>query len=281
MRLFERFRADRLARAAARTRPPTASPTRRPEKATWAGPEARQRISDTWLQLPTLRSAGWLVDVVGESFYQDAIEEAAGGRSEDGAVIPLVTAQLVREPGNPHDHNAVRVDIGGQTCGYISRYEAPDYHDVLAAMAEIGRPATCRAWITGGWDRGGDDRGHFGIRLDLHQDLEPAERGAILPFGEGRVAIVGEQHAQDHLTGLLDGTDRVEVIAVLGEPAEQIGVWINGSAVGTLTQKMSERYGPWVAEAQAALLPASCAARVVRGPNKIEVYLKLAKPWAT
>jgi hypothetical protein len=279
VRLFERFRADRIARAAARTRPPTAPPTRRPDKATWTGPAALHVISDTWLQLPTLRSAGWLVDVVGESFYQDAIEAVSGGRSEDGAVVPLVTAQLVREPDNPHDPNAVRVDIGGQTCGYIPRNEAPDYHSTLAAMTEIGRPATCRAWITGGWDRGVLDRGYFGIRLDLHPNLDLAERGAILPFGEGRVSITGEEDAQDHLAALLDGADRVEVIAVLGEPAERIGVWINGSIVGMLTKKMSERYGPWVGEAQGAMLPASCAARVVQGPNKIEVYLKLAKPW--
>lgn len=230
--------------------------------------------------MPTFRAAGFLVDVVGESFHQDAIEVAADGRHEEGAVTPLVTAQLVREPNNPHDPNAVRVDIGDSPCGHIARTESPRYHQVLAALAEIGRPATCRAWITGGWDRGVLDKGHFGVKLDLHANLEWPERVAVLPFGEGRVSITGEEHCQGYLSALLGGRDRVEVIADLGDPsAERLGVRINGQSVGALTPKMSERYEAWVASAQAVFLPATCEARVVQGPKKIEVFLKLARPW--
>ncbi len=202
----------------------------------------------------------------------------SGGRTEDGPAITLVTAQLVREPANPFDANAVRVDIDGRPCGHLARQEASDYHATLDALAAIGRPATCRAWLTGGWQRGVLDKGSFGVRLDVHPNLDLAERAAMLPFGDGRVSIIGEQHAQDHLAALLGGADRVEIIAVLGEPAEKIGVWVHAQLVGTLTAKMSERYGPWVGEVQAALLPASCEARIIRGPKKIEVFLKLATP---
>src|SRR2546421_4776500 len=45
----------------------------------WAGPLSPHDVPSTWMQLPALRSAGWLVDVVGESFYQDAIEAVCGG----------------------------------------------------------------------------------------------------------------------------------------------------------------------------------------------------------
>jgi hypothetical protein len=275
MRLFEIFRANRAARDAGLT--VTYTPAE--EKPPWVGPPALNVVPEHWLQLPALRSAGWLVNVVGESFHQDGIEAMSGGRTEDGALFPLVTAQLVREPGNPYDTNAVRVQIGDQTCGHIARDEAPDYHATIAALAEIGRPTTCRAWITGGWDRGTLDRGHFGIRLDVHPNLELCESGSILPFGDGRVSITGEEASQDHLAALLGDANRVEAIAVLGAPAERIGVWINGTSVGALTAKMSESYAPWVAEAQAALLPASCEARIIRGPKKIDVFLKLAKPW--
>jgi hypothetical protein len=278
MRLFERFRAGRIERAnPAPTRPPKAPPTGRPEPV-WTRRAAPHEVEATWLQLPTLRCGGWLVDVVGESFYQEAIEECAGGRCEDGAVIPLVTAQLVREPENPHDANAVRVEIGGRACGHIPRDEAADYHGVIAALNEIGRPATCRAWITGGWEREGGDRGSFGVRLDLHEDLGPSERGAILPFSEIRVSITGEEHHQDHLAALLGSADRAEVVAVLGGPSERVEVWVNAVCVGALTAKMSERYSPWIREVHEAMLPSSCAARIVRGPKKIEVFLKLAKP---
>jgi len=250
-----------------------------PRAGRWTGRPSPFDVAHTWMQLPALRSAGWLVDVVGESFCQDAIEAVSGGRTEDGGAVPLVTAQLVREPDNPYDPNAVRVDIGGQCCGHIPRADARDYHSTINALAAIGRPASCRAWLTGGWQRGILDKGYFGIRLDVHPNLEITEAGAILPFGDGRVSVTGEEHAQDHLAPLLGDADRVEQLAVLGAPAERIGVWIRGRMVGTLTPKMSERYAPWVGEVQAALLPASCEARIVRGPKKIEVYLKLANPW--
>lgn len=281
VKLLDRFRARHAA-------PPT--DTRPPRRGTWVerpapsqvpnyvGPASAHDISPTWLQLPTLRSAGWLVNVVGESFHQDNLEMVSGGRTEDGPAITMVTAELVREPENPFDANAVRVDIDGRPCGHLARQEASDYHATLDALAAVGRPATCRAWLTGGWQRGVLDKGSFGVRLDVHPDLDLAERAAMLPFGDGRVSLIGEQHAQEHLEALLAGSDRVEIIAVLGEPAEKIGVWVNAQLVGTLTAKMSERYGPWVREVQEALLPASCEARIIRGPKKIEVFLKLATP---
>lgn len=279
VKLFDRFRSARIA-SPSWPSPSVRSPARKPDTKNWVGPPAPHAIHHGWLQVPTFRAAGFLVDVVGESFHQEAIEAAAGGRHEDGAVVPLVIAQLVREPNNPYDANAVRVDIGDSPCGHIARAEAPRYHGALAALAEIGRPATCRAWITGGWDRGVLDKGHFGVKLDLHANLEWPERVPVLPFGEGRVSITGEEKSQDYLAVLLGGRERVEVIADLGDPcADRIGVRINGQAVGALTPKMSERYGPWVAETQAALLPATCEARVVQGPKKIEVFLKLSKPW--
>jgi hypothetical protein len=37
---------------------------------------------------PTFRAAGF-VDVLGESFHQEAIEMAAAGRTENGAAVPL------------------------------------------------------------------------------------------------------------------------------------------------------------------------------------------------
>lgn len=272
MRFLDRFRSRRGITF-------TVSTAARPAEEQWVRRPSPFVVDPTWLQTPTFRSAGWLVDVVGESFYQDAIDEVSGGRTETGAAMPLVTAQLVLEPENPYDADAVRIDIGGHPCGHIPRADALDYHATLTALAEIGRPATCRARITGGWQRGVLDKGHFGICLDVHPDLETGERVAVLPFGEGRVSITGEQNAQAHLETLLDGTDRVEILATLGQPAERIGVWIHGELVGTLTPKMSERYGPWVTEVQAAMLPASCEARIVRGPKKIEVFLKLAMPW--
>ena len=108
-------------------------------------------------------------EVVGESHYQKALERIAGGRSEDGAEHDCI-AVLVPEPQNKHDRNAIRVDIDGMTVGYLSRSDARDLGKVLRGKGLGGAILTVNAMIVGGWDRGGGDRGHFGVRLDIPSD---------------------------------------------------------------------------------------------------------------
>lgn len=108
-------------------------------------------------------------EVVGESHYQKALERIAGGRSDDGAEHDCI-AVLVPEPQNKHDRNAIRVDIDGMTVGYLSRSDARDLGKVLRGKGLGGAILTVNAMIVGGWDRGGGDRGHFGVRLDIPSD---------------------------------------------------------------------------------------------------------------
>ncbi len=105
-------------------------------------------------------------DIVGESKYQDALERICGGRTEDGA-NDLVDATLYQEDSNPHDSQAVRVDIEGLTVGYLSRDDAHAYRKQLDALGQGPLVAVCKAKIVGGWQRGKSDRGHFGVKLDL------------------------------------------------------------------------------------------------------------------
>jgi hypothetical protein len=108
------------------------------------------------------------LDVVGESNYQAALLEAADGRTTVGPAVSERTAFLMPEPNNPHDSNAVRVFmIPGGLVGYLSKGDAVDYRDVIDRVALIGQVVACEAEITGGWDRGPDDMGSFGVRLRL------------------------------------------------------------------------------------------------------------------
>jgi hypothetical protein len=118
----------------------------------------------SWLQLPAL-NLGPAVNAAGESHYQDALETVAGGRTALGVRIPLITAELVREPANPYDPNAVRVEADGRLLGYVVKEDAPRFHAVIDKLAAQDRPATCRARLTGGWDRGHLDRGSIGLQL--------------------------------------------------------------------------------------------------------------------
>lgn len=105
--------------------------------------------------------------VVGESHYQEALESICGKRKEDGEE-KIVKALLILEDSNPHDKNAVRIEINGKTVGYLSREYARQYRKELK---KAGRPrvtTSCEAEIRGGWERdGGKDRGHYGVWLDL------------------------------------------------------------------------------------------------------------------
>lgn len=114
---------------------------------------------------PVPLKGGFHVEVVGESNYQDALEQACGGRTSDSAEYDC-TAVLRAEPANPYDPDAIRVEIDGRLVGYLNRHAAKAFRPVAERLAAQGQVGTCNATIVGGWDRDGD-RGHFGIRLDL------------------------------------------------------------------------------------------------------------------
>lgn len=107
-------------------------------------------------------------EVVGESHYQGALERIVGGRTEDSANYRCV-AQIVPEPTNRHDRNAMRIDIEGKTVGYLSRWDAKTLRKMLRKQRVDG-PVSANAIIIGGWARGKRDVGHFGVRLDVPLD---------------------------------------------------------------------------------------------------------------
>ncbi len=110
-------------------------------------------------------SGDYTCEVVGESHYQNALERIVGERTEEGADHECI-ALIVPEPTNRHDPNAMRVDIEGMTVGYLSRRDAKTLRALLREQSVDG-PISTGAIIVGGWDRGGDDVGSFGVRLDV------------------------------------------------------------------------------------------------------------------
>jgi hypothetical protein len=114
------------------------------------------------------------IDVVGESAYQGTLERIGGGRTVDGCRERDHTAVLLPEPSNRYDRNAVRVvaipwgsSQASGLVGYLSREDAVAYRPVIDRLAEVGRLAASAISLTGGWDRGGGDRGHIGVRLHI------------------------------------------------------------------------------------------------------------------
>jgi hypothetical protein len=98
---------------------------------------------------------------VGESFCQAEYERICGQRRPDGYDV-VVEARLVCENDNKHDPKAVLIEVEGRKVGYLSRAAAREHR-----MRYGRRTIICKARIVGGWDRGGGDAGHFGVRLDI------------------------------------------------------------------------------------------------------------------
>jgi len=97
------------------------------------------------------------LEVVGELAYQDALWRLCGGTIGDRIRCDIV-AVLVPEPTNPHDANAVSVQIDGQTVGYLSRATAQEYLPGLKhVMSGRGGYVALRGVIVGG--------GYYGLAL--------------------------------------------------------------------------------------------------------------------
>lgn len=230
-------------------------------------------VGPSWIQRRTLMP-GVTYDIVGEASYQDALLQLAGGCTHDGPVRRHFTAQVVREPKNKYDRNAVAVLIGGRCVGYIPANQATRWHPVIDQLAAAGLPATCHAHLTGGWDRGPGDKGTIGVRLDGYPVASALEL-PILPTGRS-IAVSGEERFQDVLGPMLGGRGSVELIAQLGGVENgRLGVWIGGRQVGDLTPKNSDTYVRVAGLIHAAGLPPTCAATVKRGAKQVEVELSL------
>ncbi|MBY0566484.1 MAG: HIRAN domain-containing protein [Hyphomonadaceae bacterium] len=106
------------------------------------------------------------VDVVGVSRRQDVLAAVVERHGRSGRTV-TVDAILVLEDSNPHDANAVRVEIDGALIGYLSRDNARRCRADLAAAGQPRATVRCKARIVGGFETSDGERAHFGVRLDL------------------------------------------------------------------------------------------------------------------
>lgn len=121
---------------------------------------------------PALQAGNHVVQVVGESNYQAALEQACDGSNVAGPNRPSVIAHLVPEPDNPYDSNAVSVHVNGMKVGHLGREDALAYQGRLLELRSAGVTLTCSARIKGGYAVKGLSRASFGIELFL---APPAE----------------------------------------------------------------------------------------------------------
>jgi hypothetical protein len=131
-------------------------------------PTTRKRKSKKATSQRTTQGRNYAVAVAGTSKYQSSLERICGGRTGSAADKEVV-AELHDERENEFDNQAVRVMIEGLKVGYLSRDDARKVRKILGKNG-LREPIGIPAMIVGGWYRGDNDRGHFGVRLELFPD---------------------------------------------------------------------------------------------------------------
>ncbi|MDH3249759.1 MAG: bifunctional DNA primase/polymerase, partial [Acidimicrobiia bacterium] len=117
--------------------------------------------------LPVTIHGAHEVDVVGESHHQDELLAITGGRRRYGGVDVGVVAELVPEPSNRFDPDAIVVAIDERPVGYVRHGDVEWLRPVIDESLDMHGLATCDAVIRGGWDRGRGEVGWFGVTLLL------------------------------------------------------------------------------------------------------------------
>jgi len=107
------------------------------------------------------------VDVVGESNYQAAIRKACGWKPGAETRFECM-AELIPEPSNPYDSNAVMVQIDGACVGYLSRSDAVKFGPAIRAAIQGQGTGCCRAVIAG---RAQGETDNLGVFLHLDAEL--------------------------------------------------------------------------------------------------------------
>lgn len=106
------------------------------------------------------------VDVVGESHYQPAIRNACNWKAGIDTQFHCM-AELIPEPTNPYDRNAIKVTIDGACVGYLSRQDAVRLGGAIREAVKRQGSGMCRAVIAGHANSDTDNLGVF-----LHLDAE-------------------------------------------------------------------------------------------------------------
>lgn len=123
------------------------------------------------------------LEVVGELAHQDVLWRLSGGTVGDRVRHDIV-AVLVPEPTNPHDANAISVQIDGQIIGYLSRATAQEYLPGLQGlMSTRAGYIALRGVIVGGGNYD-DGPGRLGVWLEHNAadfGVRPAFSGSVPP----------------------------------------------------------------------------------------------------
>jgi hypothetical protein len=141
-------------------------------------PQLATRIPSNYQFLP--RGDGeHTIQVVGESNYQASLRWAANGVNTDGPNNPRVYAEIIPEPDNRFDQNAVKIQAAGRLVGSLARPDAAAYQRHLLPLMAAGRVPACEARIKGGYTTNDGYAASLGIELYVGRPDELAAANQV------------------------------------------------------------------------------------------------------
>jgi len=104
--------------------------------------------------------------VVGTSFCQENLIRVCGPKKAASVELE-VAAELVLENDNQADVNAVAVLVDGLKVGYLPKREAMIHRIFIYGSDYSKDRLICIGKISGGWDNGYGNCGHYGVAVEL------------------------------------------------------------------------------------------------------------------
>jgi hypothetical protein len=143
------------------------------------------RVLHTKLDGPGL----FLFEVAGQNHYQPAILQLLQGRFQESAALEstaqsaedYVTAILRSEPSNPHDGNAIAVEISGLKVGHLDRHTAAKLTNQCKRLGFDRIEATCKAKLAG-YRSHGDQAAKVNVMLDYYTTQMKRSESAEQPI---------------------------------------------------------------------------------------------------
>lgn len=236
-------------------------------------------------------------EVVGESWREKQIAAAIGGKPRADKEVELtLPAELVPEPDNPHDPNAISVRVRGHVVGYLSKEDAARYREPIHRIAASGHEATTKAriWavVRKSYDNQGPARFFSSVRVALSEphllvpsNGRPASAHSVLPWG-GAVQVLGEE---DHFDVVFNHVPRVGhglVIVTLHKDVQKLKngtekpfleVRIDGERIGQLSPTTSAHFLPVVDHLEAEGLHPAAWATIKGSSLAAQVTVQAAK----
>ncbi|MEV8148628.1 HIRAN domain-containing protein [Arthrobacter sp. NPDC080073] len=161
-------------------------------------------VSSSQLYRVSLGRPEWPnVEVVGEHAYSPGIKAALRASKAPTALrsdseASGVQVELVAEPDNPYDVNAISVRWRNQVLGYLSREDAIRYAQPVRRIIASGLAAATTARI---WAYDGGDRLQARVTVALPEpeliaplNQPPAGVGTLVPWGSAIQVLKEEKH---------------------------------------------------------------------------------------